>query len=872
MTFFSALSTILISPLKLLFEAIFQIAYELTRNPGVSIIFLSLAMNLLVLPLYKRADAMQESARDAEEALREGTEHIKKTFTGNERMMMLQTYYRQNNYSPFNAVKGSVSLLLEIPFFMAAYQFLSNLEILKGTAFGPISDLSLPDGLINIGGTNVNVLPILMTAINYLSAALYLKGVPLKTKIQTYGIAAVFLVLLYGSPSGLVFYWTLNNVFSLLKNLVRRLFGGHESTSKGNEKPSAEEPDSKLFLLETVFMTLLVGLLIPSTYIAASPQEYVDISNYFNPLWYLCSSFCLALGFFVFWFGVFYRLAGNRGKVIFEKIMLAVCVTSAINYLFFGTSLGIVSSVLRYGGGLQFGRMEKIINTTVCVLLSIALIVFHGRIRNLGRKALLVAACALTVMSGINVATSASSLARVTPQQQTSSGPHFTLSQKGKNVVVLFLDRAMGEYVPYLINEKPELKTLYDGFTYYSNVISHGGHTNMGAPGLMGGYEYTPVEMNRRSEELLKDKHNEALKVMPVLFDRNGFNVTVCDAPYANYEWIPDLSIYDDYPRINTYLTKGYFGDTGSFEQVKENNLRNFFCFSLMKTWPVLLQPFLYDGGSYLRAGAASNGAYQISIGTSRATGISQAFMEAFDVLRNLDRMTTVSEGSDNNYLFLYNDAPHETMLFSEPDYQPSVHVDNTEFDKQHADRFKLDGRSLSIYNGEQMSHYQTNMAVLLQIGEWLNYLREKGVYDNTRIIIVADHGYYLYQSDELQFRRGGRTLDMDSFFPLLMVKDFDSRGFTVSDEFMTNADVPSLAVEGLIVDPVNPFTGKRITMEEKTAHDQFIITSRDWDVATNHGNTFAPATWAAISGNIWDRSDWQFIDEKTVLKEHVMP
>ncbi|MBQ4251820.1 MAG: YidC/Oxa1 family membrane protein insertase, partial [Erysipelotrichaceae bacterium] len=258
MTFFSALSTILISPLKLLFEAIFQIAYELTRNPGVSIIFLSLAMNLLVLPLYKRADAMQESARDAEEALREGTEHIKKTFTGNERMMMLQTYYRQNNYSPFNAVKGSVSLLLEIPFFMAAYQFLSNLEILKGTAFGPISDLSLPDGLINIGGTNVNVLPVLMTAINYLSAALYLKGFPLKTKIQTYGIAAVFLVLLYGSPSGLVFYWTLNNVFSLLKNLVRRLFGGLESTSKGIEKPWAEEPDSKLFLLETVFMTLLV--------------------------------------------------------------------------------------------------------------------------------------------------------------------------------------------------------------------------------------------------------------------------------------------------------------------------------------------------------------------------------------------------------------------------------------------------------------------------------------------------------------------------------------------------------------------------------------------------------------------------------------
>ena len=40
--------------------------------------------------------------------------------------------YRQNNYSPTNALRGSVSLLLEIPFFIAAYHFLSNLELLRG--------------------------------------------------------------------------------------------------------------------------------------------------------------------------------------------------------------------------------------------------------------------------------------------------------------------------------------------------------------------------------------------------------------------------------------------------------------------------------------------------------------------------------------------------------------------------------------------------------------------------------------------------------------------------------------------------------------------------------------------------------------------
>ena len=150
MSFFNILGTLFLGPLKLIFEIIFQFANSFMNHPGLSIIVLSLIMNILVLPLYRRADAMQEEARDIENKLRDGIAHIKKSFTGDEKMMMLQTYYRQNNYKPTDALKGSLSLLLEIPFFMAAYQFLSNLEILNGVSLGPIKDLAAPDGLIVI--------------------------------------------------------------------------------------------------------------------------------------------------------------------------------------------------------------------------------------------------------------------------------------------------------------------------------------------------------------------------------------------------------------------------------------------------------------------------------------------------------------------------------------------------------------------------------------------------------------------------------------------------------------------------------------------------------------------------------------------------
>jgi hypothetical protein len=112
----------------------------------------------------------------------------------------------------------------------------------------------------------------------------------------------------------------------------------------------------------------------------------------------------------------------------------------------------------------------------------------------------------------------------------------------------------------------------------------------------------------------------------------------------------------------------------------------------------------------------------------------------------------------------------------------------------------------------------------------------------------------------------------VEIYYPLLMVKDFNSEGFTTSYEFMTNADVPTLATKDLIDKPVNPFTGKEINNTEKTAHDQFIMTSRDWSVDSNNGNIYSATTWAVVTKDIWDRSDWQFIKTKKILKDHIIP
>lgn len=929
MTFFEIIYTVFIGPLKLLFEIIYEFANRYVDNPGLSIIFLSLIMNILVLPLYRRADYMQEQARDIDAKLSNGVAHIKKTFSGDEKMMMLQAYYRQNNYKPTDALKGSVSLLLEIPFFIAAYQFLSHLEILKGVSLGAIADLSRPDRMLVIGGFAINLLPIIMTSVNIISSFLYLKGFPTKTKIQLYGMALFFLVFLYNSPSGLVFYWTLNNVFSLIKTIFYKLknpkkvlrvllavlgmplfiysafiydtpslkkrlllifiallfmlplafniIKSRVNINKASEKlekiignvPNSEH-QGKLFLMGTIFLTVLVGLLIPSNFIAASPQEFVDITYFHNPVWYIVGSLALAAGTFLVWLRVFYLLASPRGKVFFERLVFIMCGLMLVDYMFFGTGLGTISSTLQYSSSMIFSRKEQLINLLVLMAAALIMYILVLKFYRMAVSVLLIASVALSVMSVVNISTIKSSVDKIVVEN-VSDDVTFRMSTSGKNVVVIMLDRGMGAYIPYIINEKPELMEKFAGFTYYSNTISFGNSTNFGAPTLLGGYEYTPVEMNKRADEPLVAKHNEAVKVMPVLFSDNGYEVTVCDPVYANYQWYSDTSIFNEYPDINACVTEGRFSSSQTKQQRIDNNRRNFFCFSIMKTMPLLVQPTIYANGTYNQNQSVSSGV-QTAWGISKAEGLSTLFMDAYNVLTSLPFMTAVTDENVNTFLYLTNNATHEPMLLQEPEYVPAENLDNRKYDAEHADRFTVDSRVMRVEDYKQMAHYQSNMAVLITLGEWFDFLREQNLYDNTKIIIVSDHGRHLGHFDELAMGGEDDLKNVEMYYPLLLVKDFNSTEFTVSEEFMTTADVPTLAVKDLIDNPVNPFTGKVINNSEKTAHEQYIIMSNEYDVNVNNGNTFLPARWARVKDDLWNKENWEYYEEEIVLDEYAFP
>ena len=914
MSFGSALYRLLIGPLELMFEVIFAIADRLVGNHGIAIIFLSLAINFLVLPLYRRADALQREQRDKAARMQAGVAHIKKTFQGNERFMMLQTFYRQHDYKQTDVFKGSISLLLQVPFFTAAYRFLSGLQLLRGTAFGPIRDMGVPDGLLTIFGVTLNLLPILMTAINYISASIYMKGFPLRSKLQTYGLALVFLVLLYNSPAGLVFYWTLNNLFSLLKNvfykmkrpglvlgavfsaisvfgavyflffysvetlrmklflglilaalqlpLILALFAGKRAALP----PVRVGKQERLgFLLGCVLLTILTGLLIPSGVIGDSTSEFVDVIAPHSPLNYLLSSVLIAAGTFLIWFEIFYHLADGRGKRVLGLAISVLAVGAAVDYLFFGTGYGNLSDQLRFDVHPQSTYPQMFLNAGVLLALAGLIWLIWKKKQSMLRLFVGALCFAAFVMSVTNAVSIQKRYLEIRTQvEKADEQLRIRLSKTGKNVVIIMLDRAVTCMVPYMMNECPDLVRAFDGFTYYPNAMSHGVCTNFGSPGLFGGYEYVPEEMNRRTDQLLQEKHDEALRLMPDLFYHAGYQVTVCDVPYAGYKTPSDYSIYDDYPGIHTYFAKnGSFNRPLSQEDTDFLRNRNFFCYSLFKAAPLVLQKTIYDRGNYNRADAAAMEDVQTTSQTmhtgTTASGYDRGFQNNYNVLKSLPDVTQI-EASGNTFFMIDNELPHRPMLLQEPAYEPAPFVDDTEYEAAHNPRVAADGSQLYLSNEMQITHYHANMASFLMLAKWFDYLRKNDLYDNTRIILVSDHGWHLGFYPDLVKTAGNSESDMMILQCLMMVKDFDSKGFTVDQRFMTNADTPTLAMDGLIENPVNPFTGNPITDEMKYAGEQHATYSFDFSVAKNNGYAFIPCKWFSVHDDVRDPDNWEYI------------
>ncbi|MDR0451075.1 MAG: YidC/Oxa1 family membrane protein insertase [Treponema sp.] len=900
------LYNLIIFPLVQIIELCFFFVYLVAGdNPGAALLGVSLAVSVLTLPLYFRAEKWREAGRETQRRMEAKIRKIKAVFSGDEQYMILSAYYRQNHYHPVYALRNSFSLLIQVPFFIAAYSYLSRLEVLRGSSFLFIRDLGLPDGLISLGpASSLNLLPVVMTVLNCLSAALYAKGFPVKEKLQLYLTALVFLILLYNSPSGLVLYWTLNNLFSLAKNILVKIKSAKKlvlglvfAAAAGLDvyvfffhpgdlpnrllacalfsavffiPPLARLPGAlarrfgaeritldpgagnRCFILSTLILFVLAGLVIPGSLIASSVEEFSFIDSQGSPFPFIFSVLSQAAGFFIFWAPGLYFLFSPRTRQVFSLSMAALALGASVNVFTVSERFGFLTNTLIFSEprSLSSGNPGAYALNLLLLAAGGFLILFLG-LR--GKRRLLfslqiVLLASLGALGILNMARIRGDFAALRDRRAPAGengeiAETYRLSKSGKNVMLFMLDAAVSGYVPYMFEEKPRLAEAYKDFTWFPNCVSFANYTLVGAPPLYGGYEYTPEAINSRDDVPLVEKHKEAYLLLPLMFSRAGYSVTVTDPPFDNYR-LPNLEVFSGYPEIRAENIAGkytslWLNQHPGVRGISITNLlkANLIRFSLFKTAPLFLRYFIYDDGNWL-------GTENLRGGGSAGEGLTSTVINDYAFLDLLPRLTS-SGGEGDTYTAVYLHLPHETALLRLPDYRPPGMEGEEE--GEGAGGFAEDGR------------YHLNMASLLLMAKFMDFLKDEGIYDNTRIILVADHGRGSGDYKENITLPGGSPLQY--YNPLLMFKDFNSRGggLAVDNSFMTNGDAALFALKDLIPDPVNPFTNKELkadkdggaaitTIEVLSSyrHGEYQYNIRGDQWLHVHSSIFDPANWSA--------------------------
>ncbi|WP_207935412.1 YidC/Oxa1 family membrane protein insertase, partial [Helicobacter cinaedi] len=209
---------IFIFPVEQVLDVVLHNILKMVPNYGVSIILLSLIMQLFMLKLTFYFDKKAASFGALKVQCDSKIKEFKRVFKGAELQSYIRTLYKQRHFHPIFALFGLGGLALQIPFFIAMIHLVENAEYLQFVRFLWIDDLSKPDS-INLFGLSIHILPLLMTAFTLINV--FYSSKELGARVQGSLIALLFLVLLYNMPSALVLYWTCNMGFALFKEIFK---------------------------------------------------------------------------------------------------------------------------------------------------------------------------------------------------------------------------------------------------------------------------------------------------------------------------------------------------------------------------------------------------------------------------------------------------------------------------------------------------------------------------------------------------------------------------------------------------------------------------------------------------------------------------
>ena len=188
---------------------------SIVTNWGVAIIIITLIVKGAMYPLTKAQYTSMAKMR----ALQPKMTQLKERF-GDDKQKMSQAMMELYRKEKVNPAGGCLPLIIQMPIFLALYWvFLESVELRHAPFMLWIQDLSAQDPFY--------ILPVLMGVSMFIMQKMQPMTVqdPMQQKIMQY-MPVMFTVFFFWFPSGLVLYWLVSNIISIVQ--MKIIFSGIE--------------------------------------------------------------------------------------------------------------------------------------------------------------------------------------------------------------------------------------------------------------------------------------------------------------------------------------------------------------------------------------------------------------------------------------------------------------------------------------------------------------------------------------------------------------------------------------------------------------------------------------------------------------------
>jgi hypothetical protein len=519
--------------------------------------------------------------------------------------------------------------------------------------------------------------------------------------------------------------------------------------------PKPERAHLTIVILSVFYLAGFVFLWNPLSVYSTFPENFVfpaiDILKN-NLIIFICVFAFLSLVYFGF---------PKKTRIIWVKIVLLFTIISFVHNTIFPLDVGSLQET-------KFLNQDNLAQPLIIYFIeALAFIIVYFLIsRMLAKKFLKHIIIVLLLLNTVLIAQSLVASLRSgqftkVPEIDADINASISFSPDEENVVLLVADMFQGWYIKQIVEENPELREELSGFVWYPNTISVSSITCTSMPAVLGGYDYTIDKLNEDETRTMGEKMTDITEEFYGRIKSKGYDFTSTDMIYSKIDrnkfdsylpkWSEEWDVWNNKLNIGTSIENGY--------NILWMN-------ALFYSAPMILKTQIYKEGKWLITESKKNE--------------NSNYAQVYNFLRLLPYISNTKSDTPG-FIYIHSMASHHPW---------DIINDDGVFEKD-------------------VTPYENNKWVINTIIKWLKWMKKEGVYDNTKIILLSDHGIHWQHIkkgtiDESMPLKNFGTSDLKvneslvkGMFPLLMVKDYNEREpLREDDRFMSNADASYIAFD----------------------------------------------------------------------------